>query len=155
SGLTQTFTLSAAAPGAATAPGVVNLGPLRLQSPTVGLADFGFKDGMVVLTVAIGLDRATLALGSAQQATQSGVTVALTGILGTFDVAVDAFGLLSGNFRVNVPGKFSLRIAGLEAKVPDVVTINAEGILVQYDPAGPASQEIVRVNSATVLFPKL
>ena len=153
-GLTQSFTLSAAAPGAATATGVVNLGPLRLQGPTVGLADFGFKDGMVVLTVAIGLDRATLALGNTTQPGSSPVTVDLTGILGTFDVAVDAFGLLSGNFRVNVPGKFSLRIAGLEAKVPDVVTITAEGIQIQYDPAGPISQELLRINSATVVFPK-
>src|SRR3954454_639396 len=154
-GMTQSFTLSAAAPGAAAATGAVNLGPLRLQGPSVGLADFGFKDGMLLLTVAIGLDRATLALGNAAQAQQSGVTVDLTGILGTFDLSVDALGLLSGNFRVNVPGKFSLRVAGLEVKVPDVVQVNAEGILIQYDPAGPASQELVRVNSATVLFPKL
>ena len=39
--------------------------PAALQGPTIGIADFGFKDGMLVLTIAIGVDRATLALGSA------------------------------------------------------------------------------------------
>ncbi|CAB5093747.1 hypothetical protein D3OALGB2SA_1479, partial [Olavius algarvensis associated proteobacterium Delta 3] len=64
----------------------------------------------------------------------SGVTAELTGILGTFDLAVDAFGLLSGNFRVELPGKFGLRVAALEVEIPDVVTVTAEGIVIQYDP---------------------
>ncbi|CAB5141036.1 hypothetical protein D3OALGB2SA_4230, partial [Olavius algarvensis associated proteobacterium Delta 3] len=49
----------------------------------------------------------------------SGVTAELTGILGTFDLAVDAFGL---------------RVAALEVEIPDVVTVTAEGIVIQYDP---------------------
>ena len=62
-GQTQTFTIDASAPGAATTGGPIALGPLTLQGPSIGLADFGFADGMVVLTIAVGVDRASLAFG--------------------------------------------------------------------------------------------
>ena len=64
---------------------------------------------MVVLTIAVGVDRASLAFGgnaatttTGPSATQqsSGVTVDLIGVVGTFDLAVDVLGLLSGQFRV-------------------------------------------------------
>src|SRR5207245_1428218 len=78
--------------------------------------------------------------------------------LAAFDVQLDVFGLLRGNFRVNVHGKFALRVAGLEVDVPDVVKVTAEGIVIQFDPgltgAAGRSQELVRINSAKVLFPK-
>ena len=160
--LTSTFTIDPAAPGARTGSGATSLGPLTLQGPSLGLADFGFADGMVVLTIAIGLDRASLAFGGtpaapgagATQQTSSGVTVDLIGILGTFDLAVDVFGLLSGNVRVAPTGKWGLRVASLEAHVPDVVDITAAGVQIGYDPAGGASQELVRINNATITFPR-
>ena len=49
-------------------------------------------------------------------------------------------------------------MAGLEVDVPDVVKVTAEGIVIQFDPgltgAAGRSQELVRINSAKVLFPK-
>src|SRR5204863_7959011 len=76
-------------------------------------------------------------------------------LLATFDLGVDVFGLLSGNFRINLPGKFSVRVAALEVVVPDVVQINAEGIDIHYDPANKRpDQELVRIDNATILFPK-
>ena len=149
--LVQTFTVSAAAPGGAgsTAPLKVGAnGPLELLGPSISLADVGFDEGMLVLSIAIGVDRAKLIFG-----TGDSVTVDLLGVLGTFDLAVDAFGLLSGN--VKRARKFGLRIASLEAHVPDVVDIFAEGIDIKYDPKGPRSQELLKINSATVFFPKL
>ena len=111
-GLKQSFTLEASAPGAGTSSNPFSLGPLKVFGPSIGIADFDFKDGMLVLTIAIGVDRATLSFGgndskdaTSQKQADSGVTAELVGILGTFDVQVDVFGLLSGNFRVNVPGK--------------------------------------------------
>ena len=59
-GLSQTFTLNPAAPGGLTAGGPINLGPLSLQGPTIGIADVGFADGMLVLTIVVGVDRASL-----------------------------------------------------------------------------------------------
>ena len=99
--------------------GTIDLGPLSLQGPTVGIADFGFKDGMVVLTIAVGVNLATLQFGdrtpapagSRRRSSKSGVQVNLLGVLGTFDIAVDVFGLLSGNFRVELPGKWSFSVA--------------------------------------------
>ena len=161
-GLTAGFTIDPAAPGAKTSGGPINLGPLQLQGPTIGIADFGFADGMVVLTIAVGVDRASLAFGGTPAAptggqaaqTSSGVTVDLLGILGTFDLAVDVFGLLSGNVRIEPTGKWNLRVASLEATVPNVAVLLATGITVGYDPNGAVDQELVRVNSATITFPR-
>ena len=64
-GLRSTFTLSPTAPGALAATKPITLGPLTLQNPTIGIADVGFSpDGMLVLTIAIGVERATLAFGA-------------------------------------------------------------------------------------------
>ena len=169
-GLSQSFTLDASAPGAVSGSKPIEIGPLSIQNPTIGIADIGFADGMLVLTIAIGADRAGLDMGkpkptgpgapagptgqSSQQAS-SGVTVDLLGILGTFDLKVDVFGLLSGNVRIEPTGKFGIRVSSLEAIVPEVVTVYAEGIEIKYDPAGDRTQELVKINSATVFFPKL
>ena len=62
----------------------IALGPVTLQGPTVGLGGFGFADGKLVLSVIIGVQRASLAFGGnpttgAQSTAQtsSGVTVDL------------------------------------------------------------------------------
>ena len=126
--LTAGFTIDASAPGETTTGGPISLGPLTLQGPSIGLADFGFADGMVVLTIAVGVDRASLAFGGTpaqpdrrarrrRRAAASPSTC--IGILGTFDLAVDVFGLLSGNFRVEPTGKWGLRVSSLEAHVPE------------------------------------
>ena len=65
--------------------------------------------------------------GSSSQQQDSGITAELLGVLGTFDVGIDAFGLLSGNFRVELPGKFGLRVGSLEVDVPDTVNLRAAG----------------------------
>ena len=98
--LVQTFTVSAAAPGGAgsTAPLKVGAnGPLELLGPSISLADVGFDEGMLVLSIAIGVDRAKLIFG-----TGDSVTAELVGVLGTFDLEVDAFGLLSGNVNIGL-----------------------------------------------------
>ncbi len=164
SGQTQSFTIDASAPGAATTGGPVSLGPLTLQGPSIGLADFGFAGGMVVLTIAVGVDRASLAFGgsatttttgpSATQ-TSSGVTVDLVGVLGTFDLAVDVLGLLSGNVRVEPTGKWNLRVASLTAVIPNVASLSATGIVVGYDPNGGDTQRLIVVNTADITFPRL
>ena len=155
----ETFTIDPAQAGESSTAGTIDLGPLSLQGPTVGIADFGFKDGMVVLTIAVGVNLATLQFGSKpppgtpSAQTTSGVQVNLLGVLGTFDIAIDVFGLLSGNFRVNLPGKWSFSVQSLEVIVPDVVTITAEGISIKYDPANTdPNQEIVRIDEAVIQF---
>ena len=74
-------------------------------------------------------------------------------MLGTFDLGVDVFGLLSGNVRVELPGKWSFSVQSLEVVVPDVVTVTAEGISIKYDPAdADPNQEIVRIDEAVIQF---
>ncbi len=159
----ETFTVDPSQAGEKVDGGVIKLGPLELQGPTVGIADFGFVDGRVVLTLAIGVQRASLAFGQNQQPgangmTQqqnSGVTVDLLGILGTFDVSVDVFGLLGGNVDIELTGKWSLNVQSLEVHVPDVVRITAEGIRVQYDPKSEVEdQEIISIDRAMIQFEK-
>ncbi|MEO6789835.1 MAG: hypothetical protein ABI187_02615, partial [Ornithinibacter sp.] len=161
---TQSFTISPSAPGASTTGGPIALGPLTLQGPSIGLADFGFsKDGMVVLTIALGVDRASLNFGgsatnnttstSTQQAS-SGVSVNLLGILGTFDLKVDVLGLLSGNVRIAPTGKWNLRVSSLNAEIPNVATLSASGINIGYDPAAGPGQKLVVINTAVIDVPR-
>ena len=168
-GLTQTFTLDAAAPGAKTQAGPISLGPLTLQGPSVGIADVGFADGMLVLTISIGVDQASLAFGGRSTTTpgqptqtqqNSGVSVDLVGLQGTFDLAVDALGLLSGNVRIAPTGKWGIRVASLEAQVGNVAKLTAEGVVFGYTPraadaTGPDTQELLRIATATITFPTL
>ena len=166
-GVRQTFTLSPTAPGAAPTTAPLAIGPLTLLGPRIGIADVGFKDGMLVLTIAIGVDRASLGFNKpaapnsgatttpTTQQNSSGVTVDLIGVLGTFDLQVDALGLLSGNFRVNVPGKFALRVSSLEAEDPERREAHRRGHRGLPRPEGGAAQELVKINSATLLMPPL
>ena len=162
-GLTQTFMVSASASGGATTAKTISLGPLSLQGPTISVGNFGFKDGLLDMTVTVGANQAGLNFGggssggSSSGGTQSssGISVNLTGIVGTLEVQVDALGLLSGKFRVNVPGNFSFRVASLTVTVPNVVNVFATGIAVTYNPAGPSNQTLVVIDSATISFPEL
>ena len=38
--------------------------------------------------------------------------------------------------------------------VPQIVTVTASGIQIAYDPAGPSSQKLLVIQSASVSFPK-
>ena len=155
-GLTQMFTISDSAAGGATTPKTISLGPLSLQGPTISVGNFGFKDGMLDMTITVGVNKASLAFGGASSAqSTSGVSVNLTGVVGTLEVQVDALGILSGKFRVNVPGNFSFRVASLTAQVPNVVNVSAQGIAITYNPAGPSNQQLVVINSAAISFPEL
>ena len=121
---------------------------------------------MLVLTIALGADRASLdfgrpagsTAGTSQAQADSKVKVDLVGVQGTFDLAVDALGLLSGNVRVAPTGKWGLRVASLEAVVPNVATLTADGVVFNYDPAPPAGsgpQELLRIANAKIDFPSL
>ena len=148
---TERITVQADPVGQQASSGAINLGPLTLQGPSIGIADFGFKDGLVMLTIAIGVERASLAFGSSGGG--DGPSADLIGIVGTFDIGVDVFGLLSGNVRVEVPGKWSLSVSSLEVTVPDVLEITAEGIRIQYDPSADNTQEIVTIDEANIFIP--
>ena len=50
-GQKQTFTMSAAAPGAAPATTNISVGPLLLQGPSIGIADVGFQGGKLVYMI--------------------------------------------------------------------------------------------------------
>ena len=115
----------------------------------------------LVLTVAIGVDSASLAFGGAQGS--SGITAQLTGLLGTFDVVVDIQKALaavsgSGSFldAFSVPGKFSIQVGGLNVEIPGVLKISGTGIVYNhdpnYDPAqnGGARQRLLVVQQAQV-----
>ncbi|MDQ1553848.1 MAG: large repetitive protein, partial [Microbacteriaceae bacterium] len=155
-----TLAVTAGTVGEATVGGPISLGPLTLQGPTVGLGGFGFADGKVLVSVTVGVQRASLAFGGnpttgAQSTAQtnSGVTVDLIGLMGSFELAVDVFGLLGGNVDVRLTGKWGLQVASLDAQIPNVARLQATGIKVNYDPKGAADQEIVRINTATISFP--
>jgi hypothetical protein len=175
--ITQSFTVDPTVAGSAAASGTINIGPLEVEGPTVGLEDIGFKDGLLVLTIGIGVNRASLAFGGGGDAVDangqqtsmsnsqadSGIKAELLGVLGTFDVAVDAFGLLSGNVDIDLTGKWGLRVGVLEIDVPDVVNVTANGININYDPSFGAegsetegvAQELVNISEAVIKVPSV
>ena len=146
-----------------------------MEGPTIGLEDIGFKDGLLVLTIGVGVNRASLAFGGGGNAmdangqqtsmsnsqADSGIKSELLGVLGTFDIAVDAFGLLSGNVDIDLTGKWGLRVGVLEIDVPDVVNVTARGITINYDPSFGAegsategmAQELVTIDNAVIQIP--
>ncbi|CAB5140735.1 diguanylate cyclase/phosphodiesterase (GGDEF & EAL domains) with PAS/PAC sensor(s), partial [Olavius algarvensis associated proteobacterium Delta 3] len=155
---TETFTLGTAGSGGATASGKAAMGPIKLQGPTFGIADFSFKDMQLSASVSIGADKAALNFG--------GVTAEIKGILGTFAFRVDVNKLLTLQpaqliTAFSLPGKFSLSVSSLEIEVPNVVLAGAKGIEIKYDPAydpkenNGAVQELVVIQTASVSFPLL
>ena len=157
------FTVTSDSPDSTSSTDAISLGPLTLQGATIGLADTSFSKGKLNLTIAIGVSSASLGFGGTGS---SGVSAQLTGILGTFDVQVDllqALQALSNPSALlsafSVPGRFTLNIAGLSMNVPNVVTVTAAGIHVNYDPTKDQSSNaatplpLVTVDRATVNFP--
>ena len=124
----------------------LSVGPLLLQGPSIGIADVGFQDGMLVLTIAIGLDRACLNFGggAANGAPGTGPTAAVE--LGDHRrPRRDPRNLRRGDRPVLAPerpvqGRRARQVQPAHrrsrGRVPDVVTIKAQGIEVNYDPAG-------------------
>ncbi|MDB4600633.1 hypothetical protein OAG97_02815, partial [Akkermansiaceae bacterium] len=175
--ITQSFTVDPTVAGSAAASGTINIGPLEVEGPTVGLEDIGFKDGLLVLTIGIGVNRASLNFGGGGNATDangqqtnqsssqadSGIKAELLGVLGTFDIAVDAFGLLGGNVDIDLTGKWGLRVGVLEIDVPEVVNVTANGININYDPSFGAegsategiAQELVNISEAVIKVPSV
>ena len=160
-GLTQTFTISDAAAGGATSRRRLSLGPaqppgaddqrreLRLQGRPARHDDHGRRQpGRPELRQRLEQLH--------EQPEQSGVSVNLTGIVGTLEVEVDALGLLSGKFRVNVPGNFSLHVASLSVQVPNVVnSVAHRGSRSRTTPRVPSNQQLVVIDSAAISFPEL
>jgi hypothetical protein len=167
----ELFTISATLQTAAAGSNALALGPLSLQGPSVTLAKTQFKDGKLVLTIAIGADVAGLSFGGSQSS--SGIKAELTGLLGTFDIAVDvsmALSAITGGGSVatkaanllaafSVPGKFGIQVAGLAIEIPNVFKVTGSGIIFNWDPNykaednGGARQRLLVVNQASITFP--
>jgi len=153
------FTVRAGTTGSGSTSEGLSLGPLVLQGPTVGLSDFSFNEGKLLINVGIGVDSASLSFGGGGQSA-SGITANLTGVLGTFEIAVDVLGMLDGGSGdlFGATGAFTFSVSALEVEVPNVIRVTASGISVGYDPGyDPAeheglAQKIIEIQSATVSF---
>jgi carbon monoxide dehydrogenase subunit G len=115
---------------------------VSLHGFSIGLADTSFHDGILVLTIAIGANDAGFAFGGS-----SGIKATLTGIQGTFDIDVDVLKAVQAIndpqtllAAFSVPGKFSLKVAGLTVKIPGALEVTASQINVTYDPAYKAAE---------------
>ncbi|MEP7335472.1 MAG: hypothetical protein ABI717_06790, partial [Actinomycetota bacterium] len=154
-----TFTIATDVQTGGTATNPISLGPLRLEGPSVSLADVKLDGTKLILTVAVGVNSASLSFGSGGS---GGMSASLTGILGKFFVEVDLAAALtavtSGNFSAllaafNVPGRFSLDVATVRVEVPGIVIATGAGIKVNWDSNALPSQELLTVRTATVTFP--
>ena len=143
SAIEEKFTTDSGKSGKKSSPKTIGIGPLELQGPSIGVEGIGFKDGMLVVSVGIGVDMASLNFGSSesgkkttksQKQSNSGISAELKNVLGIFDLKVDVFGLLSGNFNIKPSGKFGLMVGSMEVDVPNAVNVTANGLRVNYDP---------------------
>ena len=147
-----------------------NIGPVTIESPSVGLDKLAFKDGRLVLTIAIGADRAALAFGSttAQGGTASntgGTSVVINGLLVKFDVGIDVLATVTGGEPdIGFTGKWEVTADSLIGTVPEVLTFEAFNIKIGYDPDYDASkdllntldgagQKLVQIGTVRVTFP--
>ena len=151
-GTTLTFAAGAALPGddtpraegaksVAQSTSNLGVGPLSFVKPGISLADFAFKDGKVVITLALTLEKATLAFGgsaSASAQTSSGIVAELTGLEVTFDIGVD----IAAGFGLSATGKWTVHANGLAITVPGVFKITGTNLDIGYDPAGGNAQEL-------------
>ncbi len=149
-----TITQSNADAGSTSTP--FTLGPLSVTGGSITLADTSFSKGKLTLTVAIGLDSASLNFG--------GGSATLTGIVGTFDIQID---LLQALQAINnpsqllsafsVPGAFTLKVASLNITVPGALLVTATQIAVAYNPGQDQSygsaHPLVTVGTASITFP--
>ena len=126
-----TITTSNADGGSTSSP--FSLGPLTVSGGSITLADTSLSKGILTLTIAIGLDSASLNFGS--------VSAQLTGIVGTFDLQIDLLKALQAINNpsallaaFNVPGAFTLKVASLNVTVPGALVVTATGIGVAYNP---------------------
>ena len=88
-----------------------NIGPVKIESPSIGLDKLAFKDKRLVLTIALGADRAALVFGGASQGTSGsgqtntgGTSVVISGLLVKFDMSVDVLAAVSP-IRLRVPDR--------------------------------------------------
>ena len=160
--------------GKATTGSSVNLGPLKLQGPHFGLEDFQFKplknaDGSllgarITITVALGVDHAELNFGGSS----SVLSTSIDNLDGLFDVNVDispSLSIIGGGL-----GKFRIDVGSMSLDVADVLKAEASGVTIQYNPerdtnndgtvssaeqAAYDSQEILRLQNASVTITKL
>ena len=156
------------------------IGPLTLTNPPIGLVGTTFKDGKLVADDRHRRrQRATLAFGGssprppaparrAPADRSSGISAKLTGILGTFDVRVD---IAQGRRRDRQPGRAARRVRRARQVHLDVATLLGDGP--ERRRRSPAAgikrrlrpelrpgeergkpQEILRVNNASIEFPR-
>ena len=129
-----------------------------------------------MLTIAISVNRASLDFGNRTPApsgtatpaatpsttggqAKSGVTVDLIGLQGTFDLAVDALGiLLAATSTSPRPASGPSGSPRSRPRCPDVAQLTATGVSFGYDPGHKAEdgpQELLRIATASITFPSL
>jgi hypothetical protein len=147
-----------------------NIGPVTIEAPSVGLDKLAFKDGRLILTIAIGADRAALAFGSTPPAGSTpsntgGTSVVINGLLVKFDVGIDVLATITGGEPdIGFTGKWEVTADSLIGTVPEVLTFEAFNIKIGYDPDYDASkdllntlegagQKLVQIGTVRVTFP--
>ena len=118
-----TFTIATDVQTGGTATNPLSLGPLTLDGPSLTLADVKLDGTKLVLTVAIGVNSASLAFGSGGQ---GGMSATLTGILAKFFVEVDLMAAITAVTeatrrdpqRVQRPRQVSLDVATVRVGTP-------------------------------------
>ncbi|SFS22515.1 LEPR-XLL domain-containing protein, partial [Yoonia litorea] len=170
---TNVFTVTAAPMAQSPSDTALKIGPITIDKPTFGLDKLAFKDGLLVLTLALGADTAAFSFGggasgsggSGTQTDNSGVSITLTNLLIKFDIAVDILGVISGEgFELSPTGKWSISADRLQAIVPNAFELDARLITIQYDPNADessydanrptgAGQTLVRINTVEISFP--
>ena len=146
---TQGFTVL---DGGGAAQKTLSMGPVKLANPSIGIQDFQFKliknNGTITprLLITIGMG-----IGTASIDFEGGTKVALSGLKGAFQIAVDLdINDLLAIPDVSLTGKFSIGVDTLSVEIPDILKVNGTSIRVNYDPNGAVDQELISVQRLSV-----
>ena len=127
------------------------LGPLSVYGLKPILKGFGFKNDTLTATVGLQASAATLNFGSS--GSNGGTQAVLTGLAGSFQLAVgvDPSALKVTSFGGT--GKFDISATDFVLNVPNVVNASAQNIDISYNPQASSSQQIISIGTATVTVP--
>jgi hypothetical protein len=163
----EVFTISASLQTAAAGSNAIALGPLSLQGPSLTLAKTQFKDGKLILTVAIGVDVASLSFGGGQSQSSSGITAETDRIAGHLRHRCRYHEGAGRHHRRRQPARGLQRAGQVRhpdrrsqaIEIPNALKVTGSGIIFNwdpnYDPAenGGARQRLLVVQQASITFP--
>ncbi len=127
------------------------LGPLSLYNLSPTVSGFSFSNNTLSVNLGLTANAAVLSFGSST--TNGGTEAVLSGVAGSFQLAVgvDPAALKVTSFSGT--GDFDFSADNFVFYIPDVVDVSAQNIDLQYNPLAGSSQKLISIGTPSVTVP--